>query len=96
MKMNDLWNLIIDNPSEYHLLWNNLTIEGSDYGYMYEVVGTDEYLILGTDKKFKPNFMLFTNNDEIYLDLLYSIADMKDIANIKDGINIKTIIEKES
>ena len=88
MKMNHLWNIIIENPNKYHLLFNNLKIEGSDYGYMYEVVGTDEYLILGTDKKSRPNFMLFTNNDKIYFDILYNISE--------DGINIKTIIDKEN
>ena len=88
MKMNDVWNLIIANPNEYHLLFNNIKIEGSEYGCMYEVVGTDEYLIVGIDKKHRPNFMLFTNNDKMYFDILYNISE--------DGINIKTIIDKES
>lgn len=90
MNMNDMWNLIIANPNEYHLLFNNIKIEGSDYGCMYEVVGTDEYLIVGIDKEKRPNFMLFTNNDKIFLELLYNVSD------IKDCVNIKTIIEKEN
>jgi hypothetical protein len=41
--INDIWELISGNPSKYNLLSNNVIIDGSDYGYVYDVIDTNEY-----------------------------------------------------
>lgn len=73
--INDIWELISANPSKYNLLSNNVIIDGSDYGYVYDVIGTNEYLIVGTDKHSRPNFILFTNNSQIYIEMLKGLAN---------------------
>lgn len=61
--INDIWNFITANPNAFKLLDNKYKVKGSKYGYLYEIIGGDKF-ILGLGEDMRPNYMLFIKGEK--------------------------------